>query len=180
MKHPRHQIDPNDQIAQARYLIASCLSRSGFMLIQSDELSRLEKGQVGLTVNVTIPGMGEISPLAFSGSLVELHHAMAPEEDVITCGGLMLDCHCRKASIDGEPLVLTPRELQLLTYLMRNRDEVLTRSQLLGGVWELGYQGDSRTVDTHIKCLRRKLGNYGRCIVTVRKVGYRFDSFIPR
>ncbi len=180
MKHPRHQIDPNDQIAQARYLIASCLSRSGFMMVPSDELSQLEKGLVGLTVNVSIPGMGEIQPLSFTGSLLELHQSMAPEEDVITCGGLMLDCRRRKVSIDNDPLVLTPRELQLLTYLMRNRDEVLTRGQLLGGVWELGYRGDNRTVDTHIKCLRRKLGEYGRCIVTVRKVGYRFDSFVPR
>ena len=72
----------------------------------------------------------------------------------------------------------TPREFQLLSYLAHHPDSVIPRTQLLGSVWELSYGGDIRTVDTHVKCLRRKLGPYARHIATVRKIGYRFDSAI--
>lgn len=175
MRKHRQDLSP-DQVDQVSHLVASCLARSGFSIATADQLEDLDEGIVGLTVNVTAPGLGTVPPIILTGKLMELHHSLTPEEDTITCGGLVLDCRRRQVFIDGEPLVLTPRELQLLTYLMRNPDTVLTRGQLLGSVWELSYAGDIRTVDTHVKCLRRKLGEYSKHIATVRKVGYRFDS----
>ena len=166
-----------EQEEQVTRLIASRLAYAGFSLSSSDRLGRLEEGVVGLTVTVSAPGLGALSPLYLTGRLQELHHDVAaPDEDTLTCGGLAVDQRRRLATLDGQPLVLTPRELRLLIFLMRNPDTVLTRGQLLGNVWELNYGGDIRTVDTHVKCLRRKLGSYSRHIATVRKVGYRFDS----
>jgi len=177
MRKHRQELSP-DQADQINHLVASCLARSGFSVATPDQLEHLDQGIVGLTVTITAPGAGPVPPVYLTGKLLEMHHSLAPEEDTISCGGMVLDCRRRQVIINGTPLVLTPRELQLLTYLMRNPDTVLTRGQLLGSVWELSYAGDIRTVDTHVKCLRRKLGPYGRHIVTVRKVGYRFDSAV--
>lgn len=173
----KHENLPAEQLEQAHYLVAYCLAKAGFCLVPPEQLEALEEGQVGLSVNITIPGMEDIPTMAFTGSLKEMHQSVTAEKSVLRCDGLEIDCRRRRASLNGEPLVLTPRELQLLTYLLQNRNQVLTRGQLLGSVWELGYTGDNRTVDTHIKCLRRKLGDFGRHIVTVRKVGYRFETF---
>lgn len=176
MRKPRRTIS-QEQVEQVTHLIASRLAYAGFTLSTPEQLRSLEEELVGLTVTIHVPGMGSIPPLSFTGRLQELQHDIAAsEEDTLVCGGLMVDCRRRLATLDGETLVLTPRELQLLIFLMRNPDMVLTRGQLLGSVWELSYDGDIRTVDTHIKCLRRKLGSYGGHIATVRKVGYRFDS----
>ncbi len=89
--------------------------------------------------------------------------------------GLVIKYRERSVSIDGEKAVLTPKEFDLLYYLLQNKNIVLTRSQILSTVWGWDYFGDDRTVDTHIKCLRSKIGPYGKNIVTVRKVGYKFE-----
>lgn len=174
----KHENLPAEQLEQAHFLVAHCLAKAGLSLVSSEEtFDSLEDGKVGLTVSLAIPGMEDIPVMKFTGSLKELHQSVTAEKSVLRCDGLEVDCRRRRASLGGEPLALTPREFQLLTYLLQNRNQVLTRGQLLGSVWELGYAGDNRTVDTHIKCLRRKLGEFGRHIVTVRKVGYRFETF---
>lgn len=89
--------------------------------------------------------------------------------------GLVIKYRERSVSVDGEKTVLTPKEFDLLYYLLQNKNIVLTRSQILSTVWGWDYFGDDRTVDTHIKCLRSKIGPYGKNIVTVRKVGYKFE-----
>lgn len=166
-----------DQVEQVIHLVAARLVCAGFNLSDSEQQKNLDEGVVGLSVTINAPGIGSLSPIYLSGRLRELQHdAAVPTEDIISCGGLVLDCRRRLVTLDGKTLTLTPRELQLLTFLMRNPDTVLTRGQLLGSVWELSYDGDIRTVDTHVKCLRHKLGAYSGHIVTVRKVGYRFDS----
>lgn len=177
MRKHRQELSP-DQVDQVYHLVASCLARSGFSIATPDQLDQLDDGIVGLTVNISAPGLGPVPPVYLTGKLLELHHSLTPEEDTLSCDGLVLDCRRRQVTLNGKSLTLTPRELQLLTFLMRNPDTVLTRGQLLGSVWELSYAGDIRTVDTHVKCLRRKLGSYSRHIATVRKVGYRFDSVV--
>lgn len=89
--------------------------------------------------------------------------------------GLVIKYRERSVFIDSEKVVLTPKEFDLLYYLLQNKNLVLTRSQILSTVWGWDYFGDDRTVDTHIKCLRSKIGPYGKNIVTVRKIGYKFE-----
>ncbi|SMC55877.1 response regulator transcription factor [Papillibacter cinnamivorans] len=91
-------------------------------------------------------------------------------------GGLNVDFTARKVSIEGQPVVMTPREYDLLFYLVRNRGVALTRDRLIRDVWNEELPADDRTLDTHIKRLRRLLGEHSRSIVTLRKVGYRFDG----
>ncbi len=93
----------------------------------------------------------------------------------IEVGGICIKYRERIALIDGEKAILTPKEFDLLYYLINNKNLVLTRSQILSTVWGWDYFGDDRTVDTHIKCLRSKIGKYDKNIVTVRKIGYKFE-----
>lgn len=93
----------------------------------------------------------------------------------IEAGGVTVKYRERIVLIDGEKAVLTPKEFDLLYYLLQNKNIVLSRSQILSTVWDWDYFGDDRTVDTHIKCLRSKIGDCGKKIVTVRKIGYKFE-----
>lgn len=95
--------------------------------------------------------------------------------DDIELEGINVKYHEHLVLIDGEKSSLTPKEFDLLYYLLKNKNIVLTRSQILSTVWGWDYFGDDRTVDTHIKCLRSKIGEYGKNIVTVRKIGYKFE-----
>lgn len=86
---------------------------------------------------------------------------------------------CR-AYVDGEPVKLTGKELQLLIFLMENPLMVLSREEILDKVWGYRYGGNDRTVDTHIKMLRRALGDFGNVIRTIRGTGYSFDAEVTR
>lgn len=91
-------------------------------------------------------------------------------------GAIRLDNAAHTVSSGGTPVSLTHKEFQLLEYLMQNEGIVLTRDQLLSSVWGFDYSGESRTVDVHIRTLRRKLGSAGQQIETVRGVGYRIGG----
>ena len=96
--------------------------------------------------------------------------------DIYEQGGLSIDFTARTVTIDGERCDMSPKEFDLLFYLVRNRGIALTRDRLLAEVWGYDFFGDDRTLDTHIKLLRRKMGRYSGCIVTLRGVGYRFEQ----
>lgn len=89
--------------------------------------------------------------------------------------GLVVDMAGRSVTVDGRKTELTPKETDLLFYLLQNRNLALTRAQLLQDVWGYDFYGDDRTVDTHIKMLRSSLGKYKDAIVTLRGVGYKFE-----
>ena len=90
--------------------------------------------------------------------------------------GLSIDFSARVVTVDGERVSLTPREYELLFYMVTNKGIALTREQLISKVWGYDFFGDDRTLDTHIKLLRKSLGPYSKLIVTLRGVGYRFET----
>ncbi|MCH3961994.1 MAG: response regulator transcription factor [Solobacterium sp.] len=90
--------------------------------------------------------------------------------------GLEIDISGRTVTVDGEKAMLTPKEIDLLLYLVANQNIALSRQKLLHEVWNYDYFGDDRTVDTHIKMLRHNLGKYRDFIVTVRGMGYKFEA----
>ena len=91
-------------------------------------------------------------------------------------GGLRADVTARLVFIDGERVDMSPKEYDLFFYLLANRNIALTREKLLCEVWGYDFYGDARTLDTHIKLLRKSLGRYSSYIVTLRGVGYRFEE----
>ena len=91
-------------------------------------------------------------------------------------GGLKADVTARIVYIDGKRIDMSPKEYDLFFYMLENRNIALTREKLLSEVWGYDFYGDARTLDTHIKLLRKSLGDYSRYIVTLRGVGYRFEG----
>lgn len=96
--------------------------------------------------------------------------------EVFTCEGLSVDFTARTVSIDCRRVDLSPKEYDLLFFLVKNVGRALPREKLISEVWGYDYYGDDRTLDTHIKLLRKNLGSCARCIVTLRGVGYRFEA----
>ncbi len=109
-----------------------------------------------------------------------LKRAAAPtpvkEKEVYTFGGLVVDMTARIVTADGAVLDLSPKEYELLFYMIRNKNIALSRERLITEVWGYDFFGIDRTLDTHIKLLRKSLGAYSAHIVTLRGVGYRFDD----
>ncbi|WP_295155068.1 response regulator transcription factor [uncultured Ruminococcus sp.] len=97
-------------------------------------------------------------------------------EDMIRYQGLEINFTAREVKIDGEKVSMTPKEYDLLFYLVRNMNIALSREKLLEEVWGFDFYGDDRTIDTHIKMLRNSLGPYRNLIVTLRGMGYKFEK----
>ncbi len=97
------------------------------------------------------------------------------EHDIFKFEGLAVDFTARKVTIDGESVDMSPKEYDLLFYMVKNRNIALTREVLITKVWGYDFYGDDRTLDTHIKLLRKSLRSYSKHIITLRGVGYRFE-----
>ncbi len=91
-------------------------------------------------------------------------------------GGLRVDLTARIVFVDGERVEMSPKEYELFFYLLRNKNVALTREKLISEVWGYDFYGDARTLDTHVKLLRKSLGRYSDYIVTLRGMGYRFEE----
>ena len=96
-------------------------------------------------------------------------------KEVKDYGGVEIDKEGRTVKVDGKLIELSLREYELLTYLVENKDIALSRDKILNNVWNYDYYGDSRTIDSHIKKIRHKLGKKGKYIKTMRGVGYKFE-----
>ncbi len=97
------------------------------------------------------------------------------KQDVLKFDGLEINIAARTVSVDGERIELTPKEYELLFYLIQNRNLALSRDKLLQDIWGYDFFGDDRTIDTHVKNLRNALGPYRDFIVTLRGIGYKFE-----
>ena len=96
-------------------------------------------------------------------------------EDVISAGGIVIDKAAHLATVDGKPMELSFKEFELLTYFLENQGIALSREKILNSVWNYDYFGDARTIDTHVKKLRSKMGDKGEYIKTVWGMGYKFE-----
>lgn len=114
-------------------------------------------------------------PFSLPILLARLQRLLKEERKLFLHGDLTVDFDGHNVYVKETEIPLTPREFSLFAQLINNQGLVLTREQLLGKAWGYDYEGDERTVDTHIKTLRKKLGDYGRTISTIRGTGYKFQ-----
>ena len=105
-----------------------------------------------------------------------LNRSKAKKENKTDYSGIVVDYDGRTVSVDGKDVEMSLREYELLTYLLENESIALSREKILNNVWNYDYYGDSRTIDSHIKKIRHKLGKKGKYIKTIRGVGYKFDT----
>ena len=144
---------------------------------RGEEYDKLFGFELGVDDYVTKP----FSPkelLARVRAVMKRSAAPAPAGDnnVLKFEGLEINMSGREVFVDGKPVSLTPKEYDLLFYLVRNKGIALSREKLLEEVWGFDFYGDDRTVDTHIKMLRNSLGPYRNLIVTLRGMGYKFEK----
>ena len=104
-----------------------------------------------------------------------LRRSNATQEEAMEIGGILLDKSAHSVKIDGQPVDLSVKEFELLEYFLTNKGVALSREKILNNVWNYDYFGDARTIDTHVKKLRSKMGEKGDYIKTIWGMGYKFE-----
>lgn len=144
---------------------------------RGEEYDKIHGFELGIDDYVTKPFSGKELMMRVAAVLARSTHAPEQaEREIYEAGGLKVDFTAHTVSIDGKNAEMTPKEYELLVYFIKNKGIALTREKLLSAVWGYDFYGDDRTLDTHIKLLRKSLGDYRDFIVTLRGVGYRFEG----
>lgn len=138
---------------------------------RSEEYDKLIGFDLGIDDYVTKP----FSPKELVARIKAVTKRNVKESNMYIFDGLKIDKDAHEVYVDDKIVTITPKEYDLLNYLIENKNIVLSREQLLSNIWGYDFYGDDRTVDTHIKTLRSSLKNYRDFIKTVRKVGYKFE-----
>ncbi len=138
---------------------------------RSEEYDKLNGFELGIDDYVTKP----FSPKELVARVKAVLKRYNSEDTSYSFGDLVIDDKAHDVFLDGNKLYLTPKEYDLLKYFVSNKNIALSREQLLTNVWGYDFYGDDRTIDTHVKTLRKNLGIYGDCIKTIRGIGYKFE-----
>ena len=139
---------------------------------RKEETDKLNSFDLGVDDYVTKP----FSPKELVARVKAHLKRTTSNNENYTYKNLIVDYKGRKVTINDKEVNLTPKEYELLTYFIKNKGIALSREQLLNNVWDYDYYGDDRTVDTHIKMLRKSLGVYRNLIKTIREVGYKYET----
>jgi len=146
-----------------------------FLSARGEEYDKIHGFEIGGDDYVTKPFSPRELMLRVNAILSRAKKSESAHE-IYTREGLTADFTARTVSIDGAIASMTPKEYDLFFYLLKNRNIALTREKLIEEVWGYDFYGEDRTLDTHIKLLRRSLGPYAKFIVTLRGHGYRFEG----
>lgn len=138
---------------------------------RTEEYDKLIGFDIGVDDYVTKP----FSPKELVARVKAVTKRREKQTSYLEFGDLMIDDIAHEVKIKDKNIPLTPKEYDLLKYFVSNNHIALTREQLLTNIWGYDFYGDDRTVDTHVKTLRHRLGEYGKYIKTIRKVGYKFE-----
>ena len=138
---------------------------------RGEEYDKLTGFDLGVDDYVTKP----FSPKELVARVKAVLKRTKQEEEKYIFDTLVIDDKAHSVFVDNKQINLTPKEYDLLKYFVQNKNIALSREQLLSAVWGYDFYGDDRTIDTHIKTLRKNLGKYGKLITTVRGMGYKFE-----
>ena len=140
---------------------------------KSDERDELQGFDLGVDEYITKPFSPKI--LVARVEAILRRSNLLTSEDIISAGGIELNKSAHQVKIDGKDIELSFKEFELLAYFMENQGIALSREKILNNVWNYDYFGDARTIDTHVKKLRNKLGEKGELIKTIWGMGYKFE-----
>ena len=143
---------------------------------RSEEYDKLFGFELGIDDYVVKPFSPKELMARVNAVLARRQGSAQNQPQVREFGGLSINMAARSVTVDGEKVELTPKEYDLLFYLVENRNIALSRDKLLSDIWGYDFFGDDRTIDTHIKNLRNSLGKYRDHIVTLRGIGYKFEA----
>lgn len=139
---------------------------------RGEEYDKLIGFELGIDDYVTKP----FSPKELMARIKAVLKRQNKERKTISIDGLNMDLEARVVTIDSKKIALTLKEYELLKYLIENKNVAISRERLLNTIWGYDFYGEDRTVDTHIKTLRSKIGKYKKYITTIRGVGYKFET----
>ena len=140
---------------------------------KADERDELQGFDLGVDEYITKPFSPKILVARVAAILRRTTDAASDEK--LVAGGIEMNLSAHVVTIDGKPVELSFKEFELLQYFITNKGVALSREKILNNVWNYDYYGDSRTIDSHIKKIRHKLGKKGKYIETIRGVGYKFE-----
>ena len=143
---------------------------------RGEEYDKIHGFELGIDDYVVKPFSPKELMMRVNAVLKRSNGADTPSQDVFKYENLVVDFTARIVTVNGKRVDMTPKEYELFFYMVKNKGIALTREKLISEVWGYDFFGDDRTLDTHIKLLRKSLGEYRKCIVTLRGVGYRFDT----
>lgn len=143
---------------------------------RSEEYDRIHGFEVGCDDYVIKPFSPKELMLRIDAVLKRYHPKERNEITTYENGGLKVDFTARKVFVNGESVEFPFKEFELLAHLINNKGIALSRERLLTSIWGVDFYGDERTLDTHIKLIRRRLGEYSSKVVTLRGMGYRFED----
>ena len=141
---------------------------------RGDERDELQGFQLGVDEYISKPFSPKILVARVEAILRRTNQL--GQDEALTCGGITVDKTAHRVIIDGKDVDLSYKEFELLTYFMENKGIALSREKILNNVWNYDYFGDARTIDTHVKKLRSKLGEEGNLIKTIWGMGYKMDE----
>ena len=141
---------------------------------KSDERDELLGFELGVDEYISKPFSPKILVARVEAILRRTGQAAA--ELIVEAGGIRLDKQAHSVTVEGKPVDLSYKEFELLAYFMENKGIALSREKILNGVWNYDYFGDARTIDTHVKKLRSKMGAKGELIKTIWGMGYKFEE----
>ena len=141
---------------------------------RADEHDELQGFQIGVDEYISKPFSPKILVARIEAILRRTSQLDAAE--VISCGGIQMDKAAHQVMIDGKPVDLSYKEFELLAYFLENQGIALSREKILNNVWNYDYFGDARTIDTHVKKLRSKMGEKGELIKTIWGMGYKLEA----
>lgn len=141
---------------------------------RGDERDELQGFQLGVDEYISKPFSPKILVARIEAILRRTNQVS--EEEVLSCGGIEIDKAAHKVLIDGKEIELSYKEFELLTYFVENKGIALSREKILNNVWNYDYFGDARTIDTHVKKLRSKMGEKGDLIKTIWGMGYKLEA----
>ena len=142
--------------------------------VTPEEYDRIHGFEIGVDDYVVKPFSPKELMLRVE-AILKRTNGISKTNDIYQKDGLVIDFSARRVTIDGNEINMSPKEMDLLIYLCKNRGIALTREKLLSEIWGYDFYGDDRTLDTHIKLLRKSMGEYSGLITTLRGVGYRFE-----
>ena len=165
-----------DGFSACREIRKTCDTPVIILSARGEEYDRIHGFELGVDDYVVKPFSPRELMMRVNAVINRTHAVPKQDREIFEREGLKIDFTGRIVYIDGKRISLSPKEYELLFYLVRNRNIALSREKLITEVWGYDFYGDDRTLDTHIKLLRKSLGPYSKFIVTLRGMGYRFEG----
>lgn len=161
-------------VQQLRMKVDTCMIPIIMVTAKTTELDKVKGLDFGADDYITKP-FGIMELIARVKAMLRRSQAAAPKQ-TLSAGDIQMDEARHTVTVKEDPVELTYKEYELLAYLLQNKGMAVTRSMIMDRVWDVDYEGETRTVDVHIKMLRQKLGSAGNMIKTIRNVGYVLDE----